>query len=114
MKAEIWHNPRCSKSRQTLALLEEQGAEVKVVLYLENPPSKSRIEKVLKLLGGEAIQLVRTKEAEWKATGLDKSASKKAIVEALVETPKLIERPVVITDKGAVIGRPPENVLTVL
>lgn len=113
MKVEIWHNPRCSKSRETLALLRERGIEPKIVKYLEEPPAKSRIEKVMALLG-EPIRLVRTKEPEWRELELGPKPSKAAIVRALMECPKLIERPVVLTDKGAAIGRPPESVLEVL
>ena len=102
---EIWHNPRCSKSRQALALLEERGIEPKVVRYLDDPPSKARIRAVVKLLGGEAMSLVRTKEALFGELGL-KGASDAKLIDAMAEHPELIERPVVITNKGARIGRP--------
>ena len=111
-KVEIWHNPRCSKSRQTLALLEEQGIEPTIVRYLDEPPTKSRIKAVAKLLGGPE-KLVRTKEAAFEERGLE-GATKTALIDAMAEEPKLIERPVVITAKGARIGRPPESVLEVL
>ncbi len=109
---EIWHNPRCSKSRQTLALLEEQGIEPTIVRYLDEPPSKSRIKAVATLLGGPE-NLVRKKEAAFKERDL-KGATKTALIDAMADEPKLIERPVVITAKGARIGRPPESVLEVL
>jgi arsenate reductase len=113
MKVEIWHNPSCSKSRQTLALLKDRGMEPTVVRYLDNPPSRDRLEEVLGLLGLKPSELARKKEAAWKEIGL-KGAGEKAVLDALLEHPKLIERPVVITDKGAAIGRPPESVLDVL
>ena len=109
---EIWHNPRCSKSRQTLALLEERGVEPTIVRYLQDPPSKARLQAVAELLGG-AENLVRTKEAAFKERKL-KGATETALIDAMAKEPKLIERPVVITAKGACIGRPPENVLALL
>lgn len=114
MDVEIWHNPRCTKSRQTLALLEEKGIAPKVVKYLETPPTQKRLKEVIGLLGIEPIALVRTKEKAWKELGLGKDAPAKELIRAMVEHPKLIERPVVITKKGAALGRPPENVLAVL
>ena len=109
---EIWHNPRCSKSRQTLALLEEKGIEPSIVRYLEEPPTKARLEEVADLLGG-AEALVRRKESAFTERGL-KGASNAELIAAMADEPKLIERPVVITAKGARIGRPPETVLEVL
>ena len=110
---EIWHNPRCSKSRQALALLEERGIEPTIVRYLDDPPTKSRIKEVVKLLGGEAISLVRKKEALFGELDL-KDASSSKLIDAMAEHPKLIERPVVITEKGARIGRPTEAIEEVL
>ncbi len=109
---EIWHNPRCSKSRQTLALLEERGITPRVVKYLDAPPSEARLREVAGQLGG-AEALVRRKEAAFGERGL-KGADADALIAAMAEEPKLIERPVVITAKGARIGRPPESVLEVL
>ncbi len=109
---EIWHNPRCSKSRQTLALLEEKGIEPKVVRYLDDPPSKTRLKAIAKMLGGPE-NLVRKKEQAFEEREL-KDATKAQLIDAMAEVPKLIERPVVITAKGARIGRPPESVLEVL
>ncbi len=111
---EIWHNPQCTKSRQTLALLQEHGVTPTVVRYLDTPPTKKRLREVVQLLGGKAIDVVRTKEALFKELGLDNRASEAALLDALVEHPRLIERPIVITEKGARIGRPPESVLEVL
>ncbi|MEM9069661.1 MAG: arsenate reductase (glutaredoxin) [Myxococcota bacterium] len=111
---EIWHNPRCTKSRQALAFLEEQGIDAEVVRYLDTPPTKKRLKEVIELLGGEAIALVRTKEAVFKELGLTKTSSAKVLIDAMAEHPKLIERPVVITKKGARIGRPTEAIAEIL
>jgi arsenate reductase len=110
----IYHNPRCSKSRQALALLEEHGVQPDIVLYLEAPPSASDIAGLLKKLGISAAQLVRQGEEEYKACGLSKNASDKDIVAAMARHPKLIERPIVVRGNRAVLGRPPENVLALL
>ncbi|MBY6105435.1 arsenate reductase (glutaredoxin) [Ferrimonas balearica] len=109
----IWHNPRCSKSRQTLALLEEQGLTPDVVKYLETPPSAEQLHDVLAKLGLSPRQLMRTKEAEYKAQNLA-DADDAALIAAMVTTPKLIERPVVIHGDKAALGRPPEAVLEIL
>jgi arsenate reductase len=110
----IYHNPRCSKSRQALALLEEHGVQPKIVLYLETPPSASEITGLLKKLGITAAQLVRQGEDEYKASGLTKTSSDKDIVAAMAKHPKLIERPIVVRGNKAVLGRPPENALALL
>ena len=107
----IYHNPRCSKSRQALALLQEQGIEPEVVLYLETPPTVSAINKLLKQLGIGARDLLRKSEDDYKAKGLSgTSLTDKQLVEAMAECPKLIERPIVVSGGRAVLGRPPENV----
>lgn len=111
---EIWHNPRCSKSRQALALLKERGLEAKVVLYLDDPPEAARILEVVRMMGGDAIDLVRTKETLFGELGLSKGSSERELIEAMATHPKLIERPVVITEKGARIGRPTEAIEKVL
>jgi arsenate reductase len=110
----LYHNPRCSKSRQTLALLEEHGVQPDIVLYLETPPGASEITRLLKKLGMTAAQLVRQGEDEYKACGLGKSSTDKEIVAAMAKHPKLIERPIVVRGNKAVLGRPPENVLALL
>lgn len=110
----IYHNPRCSKSRQTLALLEEHGVQPNIVLYLETPPSASDIAGLLKKLGLSAAQLVRRGEEDYKTAGLTKDSSEKDIVAAMAKHPKLIERPIVVRGRKAVLGRPPENVLEFL
>lgn len=115
MKTVIYHNPRCSKSRQTLELLENRGIEPEIVKYLETPPSKEELTEVLNLLGLEPRDLMRKKEAEYKANNLDDPAlDRDALIEAMVAHPKLIERPIVIRDGKAALGRPPEQVLDIL
>jgi arsenate reductase len=115
MSTTIYHNPRCSKSRQTLELLQQKQLDTEVIEYLKIPPSKAELEHLLDLLGLEPRQLMRTKEAEYKALGLDdESLSREALIEAMVNHPKLIERPIVVHDGKAAIGRPPETVLDIL
>jgi arsenate reductase len=110
----LYHNPRCSKSRTTLALLQDNGIEPKIVLYLETPPDSSEIKALLKKLGISAAELVRRGEDEYKTSGLGKDSSEADIVAAMVKYPKLIERPIVVRGNKAVLGRPPENVLALL
>ncbi|NKF50557.1 arsenate reductase (glutaredoxin) [Shewanella sp. WXL01] len=115
-KATIYHNPRCSKSRQTLALLEEQQAEITIVEYLKTPPSVQDISKTIELLGlTSPREMMRTKETEYKEQNLgDAALSNEQLIEAMVATPKLIERPIVFANGKAAVGRPPENVLEIL
>ncbi|MEN0654324.1 MULTISPECIES: arsenate reductase (glutaredoxin) [Hyphobacterium] len=111
----IWHNPRCTKSRQTLALMEQKGISPRIRLYLEDAPSEAEIREVVERLGlDSARDLMRVKEAEYKQLGLDKVENEDKLVAAMAQTPKLIERPVVIKGERAVIGRPPEDVLDIL
>lgn len=115
MSSIIYHNPRCSKSRATLAILEENAADFEVIKYLETPPNKAELTALIKDLGIEARALMRTGEDEYKAQNLaDENLSEDQLIEAMLATPKLIERPIVRTSKGVVIGRPPEKVLTIL
>ena len=109
----IWHNPRCSKSRATLAIVEEHGP-VEIRKYLEEAPSEADIRDVLDQLGIPAIQLMRTGETEFKELGLSKTDSDEVLIAAMAKAPKLIERPVVITGKGVRLGRPPESVKDIL
>ncbi len=111
MKATIWHNPKCSKSREALELLHDKGVDVEVVKYLESKPSKEEIEEILSKLHISARELMRTKEDLYKELELKSVMDEQMLVAAMVENPKLIERPIVITKKGVVIGRPPEKVL---
>ncbi len=115
MTVTIWHNPRCSKSRQTLALLTERGIEPAVVEYLKTPPSVDEIADALKQLGIGARDLMRHKEAPFRDLGLgDPSVPETTLVEAMASHPILIERPVVFSGGKAAIGRPPEAVLEIL
>lgn len=115
MEVTIYHNPRCSKSRQTLELLREKGIEPSIIEYLKTPPSAHEIADILAKLGRSPRELMRTKEAEYKEQGLDDSSlDDGALINAMVATPKLIERPIVLAGGKAAIGRPPESVLEIL
>jgi arsenate reductase len=108
----IWHNPRCSKSRQALALLEENGVEAKVVKYLEQNPTKEQLREVLAMLGFEsARELMRTKEDLYKELHLKDLNDEDGLIDAMVQHPKLIERAVVIKGDKAIVARPPERVV---
>ena len=114
MTATIWHNPRCSKSRATLALLQERGIDATVRLYLDDAPSASEIRAALALLNIPALALVRRGEAQFRDAGLNKDSSEDALVAAMSAHPILIERPVVFANGQAALGRPPEAVLGIL
>ncbi len=115
MTVTIWHNPRCSKSRQTLALLRERGVEPEIVEYLKTPPPADELEAVLEKLGMEPRDLMRRKEAAYREAGLDDpELGRRALVEAMAAHPVLIERPVVLAAGKAALGRPPESVLDIL
>jgi len=115
MTTQIFHNPRCSKSRQTLQLLEDNNQEIEIIEYLKTPPSAAELKKVLKMLNISPRQLLRKGEKEYKEVNLaDTSLSDQQIIDAMVNHPKLIERPIVIKDGKAKIGRPPEQVLDIL
>lgn len=110
----IWHNPRCSKSRNTATLLEEKGIDAEVVKYLDTPPTKEELTEVLKMLGITARELMRTKEAIYKELNLKEETEEEKLIEAMVENPKLIERPIVIKEGKAAIGRPIENIIDLI
>ncbi len=111
----IYHNPRCSKSRQTLALLTNRGVSPKVIHYLDAPPTAATLSRLLKMLGMTPRQLLRTHEAAYSELGLDDAALSDAeLVAAMTRHPVLIERPIVEANGHAVIGRPPENVLQII
>ncbi|SDJ60067.1 arsenate reductase (glutaredoxin) [Microbulbifer yueqingensis] len=111
----IYHNPRCSKSRQTLQLLQDKGVEPEVVLYLETPPDAATLRELLKKLGIDARELLRTGEDAYKELGLkDRDLAEDDLIRAMAEHPKLIQRPIVVKGERAVLGRPPENVLELL
>ncbi len=110
----IYHNPRCSKSRATLALLEDNGVSPEIVLYLDKPLVASEINALLAKLEMTAAQLVRRGEADFKEAGLSRQSNNDEIVVAMAKRPKLIERPIVVAGEKAVLGRPPENVLELI
>jgi arsenate reductase (glutaredoxin) len=111
----LFHNPRCSKSRETLALLEQQGCQVMVREYLQQVPTAAELEEILQLLQCQPRELMRTKEAEYKALGLDDvTLSARELIDAMVATPKLIERPIALANGKAAVGRPPQNVLSII
>ncbi|WP_428036885.1 arsenate reductase (glutaredoxin) [Amphritea sp.] len=115
MTVEIYHNPRCSKSRATLALLEENNITPEVRLYLENPPTAAQLTAVVAQLGITPRELLRKGEDEYKENNLnDDSLTDQQIIDLMVKFPRLIERPIVITQGKARIGRPPESVLEIL
>lgn len=115
MSITIYHNPRCSKSRQTLSILEDKGMEIDVIEYLQSPPDAATLTSLIKKLGITANDLVRKGEAEYKLAGLDKDdVTEDEIIQAMVKYPKLIERPIVVNNDKAALGRPPENVLAIL
>lgn len=115
MAVTIYHNPRCSKSRQTLKLLQERDIDLEIVEYLENPPDAERLSGLLDCLGLEPRQLIRTGEAVYKELNLgDAKLDRDELIAVMVENPILIERPIVVAGGKARIGRPPERVLDIL
>ena len=114
MKVEIYHNPRCTKSRETLKLIQLKGIEPTITEYLKNPPSKQKLEAIIEALGISADKIVRQGESVYKENYKGKSFNNKQWIDILIKNPILLERPIVVTSKGAAIGRPPENVLKIL
>lgn len=115
MSVTIYHNPRCSKSRETLNLLQSKNIEPTVVEYLKTPLSHEQISTLVSQLGfNSARDLMRTKEEQYKALNLKDENSESELIDAMVNHPKLIERPIVVNNNKAALGRPPENVLSVL
>lgn len=115
MPVTIYHNPRCSKSRATLQLLRDNGVEPTIIEYLNTPPSAGELDNILNLLGMEARDLMRKNEAEYKAASMDDaSLDRDSLINGMVDNPKLIERPIVLANGKAAIGRPPESVLNIL
>ena len=110
----IYHNPRCSKSRQTLELLKDKGIEPEVNLYLDSPPSAEKLTDLLQKLGLEANQLVRKSEAYYKENLKGLEITENELIEVMIKNPKLIERPIVVAGDRAAIGRPPEAVLEII
>ena len=115
MSVEIYHNPRCSKSRQTLQLLQENGVEPDITEYLKTPPGRAELIDILQMLGMEPRELMRKKEQEYKEAGLDNpELTRDQLIQAMIDHPRLIERPIVISNGKAALGRPPEQVLDIL
>ncbi|CAC9593407.1 Uncharacterized protein YfgD, not an arsenate reductase [uncultured Gammaproteobacteria bacterium] len=115
MNTIIYHNPRCTKSRLTLGILEEKGIDFEVIKYLEVPPTADELKALLVELKLDARALMRTFEAPYKDNNLDdESLSEDDLIQAMIANPILIERPIVKTSKGVAIGRPPENILTII
>ena len=114
MSVVIYHNPRCSKSRQTLALLEERGIEPQIVRYLDTPPSADELRAIVKKLGAAPRDIMRVKEAPYKDLNLKEVDDDDALIGAMAEHPILIERPIVVNGGKAALGRPPEAVLDIL
>ena len=111
---KIYHNPRCRKSREGLTILENSGKEFEIIKYLEEVPSEVTLKEIISLLGISPIQLVRKTEQIWKENYKGKELSDIEIIKAMIENPKLIERPIVIHKNKAVIGRPPENIIRII
>lgn len=111
---KIYHNPRCRKSRETLAIINEKGADVEIIEYLSNVPQEQELREVLAYLGISAEQLIRKGEKDFKENFKGKNLSDEEWIKAMIAYPKLIERPIVVKDKKAILGRPPENVLDLL
>lgn len=116
MSTKIYHNPRCSKSRQTLQILEKQGVKPEIIEYLKTPPSENELKAILKALEMSPRDLMRKGEAEYKENNLaDESLSDAQLITAMLKYPKLIERPIVVTsDNKYALGRPPESVLDII
>lgn len=115
MNVTIYHNPRCGKSRKTLQLLKDNGIEPVIIEYLKSPPSAEQLDALLQQLGIEPRELMRTKEAEYKELGLaDGSLDRQTLINAMIKHPILIERPIVVANGKAALGRPPEAVLSIL
>jgi len=111
---EIYHNPRCSKSRQCLHLIENSNHEFSVINYLEDTISKEKLNEIIVLLGIKPIDLIRKQESIWKEQYKGKKLSDQEVIQAMIDYPKLMERPIVIHKNKAIIGRPPEKVLDIL
>ena len=111
---KIFHNPRCSKSREALQILEDKGAKIEVIEYLKNPPTAAQLKKILKAMGKKPEDIIRKSEALYKEKFKGKDLGSDEWIKILAENPILIERPIVFNEKKAVLGRPPESVLEML
>ncbi len=113
MHITLYHNPYCSKSRAVLSLLKERQLNIEIIEYLKKPPNSSTLHEILEKLGGSAAQLVRANEKEYQTLNLAQ-ADKNRLIEAIAEHPNLMQRPIIVSKKRAVVGRPPEQALTIL
>ncbi len=111
---KIYHNNRCSKSRNGLKLLQESGKDFEVINYLEDIPSKEALQEIINLLDIKPIELIRKNEAIWKEQYKGKDLTDDEVITAMIDNPKLIERPIVVNENKAVIGRPTENILNII
>ncbi|MFI2743200.1 arsenate reductase (glutaredoxin) [Zhouia sp. PK063] len=111
---KIYHNPRCTKSREGLAIVKDSGKEFEIVEYLKNIPTASELKNILKKLQITPEELIRKNEAVWKENYKDKNLSNDELINVMIQHPKLIERPIVVNGNKAVIGRPPENIKTII
>jgi arsenate reductase len=114
MTIKIYHNPRCTKSRQALELLQSKNINPEIILYLENPPTIADIKEILKLLKASPLDIIRKKEAEFKEQNLSDKSSDEELIKAIARDPKLLERPIVINGDKAAIGRPLENIVNII
>ena len=115
MTVTIYHNPRCSKSRQTLELIQQHGISANIVEYLKSDLSKKELQKAVRLLDVDIREIIRTGDSLYSELGLaDVSLTQDQLIEAIIENPTLLQRPIVVANEKAVIGRPPENVLKIL
>ncbi|ATX82868.1 arsenate reductase [Mariprofundus ferrinatatus] len=114
MSVKVYHNPRCSKSRQTLALIRERGVEPEIIEYLNTPPTEAELDRILNMLGMEPAGLMRKTEAEYKEHFKAADLNRSDAIALMVKYPKVIERPIVVNGDRAAIGRPPESVLEIL
>lgn len=111
---KIYHNPRCTKSREGLKILEKSGQNFEVIKYLEDIPSKKELKEIIRVLGIKPEQLLRKNEAIWKENFKGKTLSDDQVLDAMIQYPKLIERPIIINENKAVIGRPSQNILKII
>ena len=111
---KIYHNSRCRISREALQLIQQRGFNPDIIQYLNDPPSKEELKNILAILNYKPIELVRTNEEIWKRNFKNKTLNENDIINAMIDYPKLIERPIIINKNKAVVGRPPENVLKIL
>ena len=114
MSIKFYHNPRCSKSRQALALLQKEGVQLQIIEYLKHPPNFETLSEIIRKLNCKPIDIMRTKESVFRDLSLNSAKKDEELIQSIIEYPILIERPIVVSKTKAILGRPPENVLTIL